>query len=151
MGGSNGHRRQLFPCARPAMPDTNRRRTCRHLRISVRATRQIPINARPPLGHPEDWSGGHAHTFAKNASVLDTRVQVQAKRHKVEAKKDSVTAQERPAKQSRHLRRGGALQAASGDRRRKAITFLDLLRFLPFRRPSVPELCLPVLRAIFRI
>jgi hypothetical protein len=30
---------------------------------------------------------------------LDTRGQVLAKRHKVEAKKDSVTAQELPAKQ----------------------------------------------------
>jgi len=37
------------------MPDTNRRRSSRHLRLLVRATRQIPISASPPLGHPEDW------------------------------------------------------------------------------------------------
>src|SRR6202045_330145 len=54
MGGSNGHRRQLFPCARPARPDTNRRRSSRHLRLLVRVTRRIPISASPPLGHPED-------------------------------------------------------------------------------------------------
>jgi hypothetical protein len=37
------------------MPDTNRRRSSRHLRLLVRATRQIPISASPLLGHPEDW------------------------------------------------------------------------------------------------
>jgi hypothetical protein len=68
------------------MPDTNRRRSSRHLRLLVRATRQIPISASPPLGHAEDWGWW-------------ARGQVLAKRHKVEAKKDSVTAQELPAKQ----------------------------------------------------
>jgi len=38
------------------MPDTNRRRSSRHLRLLVRATRQIPISASPPLGHAEDWA-----------------------------------------------------------------------------------------------
>jgi hypothetical protein len=28
-----------------------------------------PISASPPLGHPEDWGGGHAHAFAKNAKI----------------------------------------------------------------------------------
>src|SRR3984957_3852857 len=30
------------------MPDTNRRRSSRHLRLLVRATRQIPVSASPP-------------------------------------------------------------------------------------------------------
>jgi hypothetical protein len=48
------------------------------------------------------------------------------------------------------------LSCNSGDTQQdiaaEAITFLDLLRFLPFpHQQSVPELCLQVLQAIIRI
>ena len=54
------------------MPDTNRRRRSRHLRLLVRATRQIPISASSPLGHAEDLGEvARAHIRVFTATVDD--------------------------------------------------------------------------------
>src|SRR5580692_3137869 len=52
------------------MPDTNRRRSSRHLRLLVRATRQIPVSASPHLGHPEDWGWRQARTDRQSPDLL---------------------------------------------------------------------------------
>jgi hypothetical protein len=52
------------------MPDTNRRRSSRHLRLLVRATRQIPVSASPHLGHPEDWGRRRARTDRQSPDHL---------------------------------------------------------------------------------
>ena len=52
------------------MPDTNRRRSSRHLRLLVRATRQIPVSASPHLGHPEDWRWRQGRTDRQSPDLL---------------------------------------------------------------------------------
>src|SRR5580692_3046508 len=52
------------------MPDTNRRRSSRHPRLLVRATRQIPVSASPNLGYPEDWGWRQARTDRQSPDLL---------------------------------------------------------------------------------
>ena len=52
------------------MPDTNRRRSSRHLRLLVRAARQIPVSASPHLGHPEDWRWRQGRTDRQSPDLL---------------------------------------------------------------------------------
>jgi hypothetical protein len=52
------------------MPDTNRGRSSRHLRLLERAPRQIPVSASPHLATLKIGGGAHDHTFAKNANIF---------------------------------------------------------------------------------